>query len=82
MYQFTAEIKAALVSYLFPIFASLFFQFWKQTNKSWRGQGLGCTERGKALDKILSNWVFWAIFTHSFLIELGIRIFLLGILFY
>ena len=27
-YQFTAEIKAALVSYWFP--ASLFFQFWKQ----------------------------------------------------
>ena len=28
-----------------------------------------------ALDKVLSNWVFWAIFTHPFLIELGIRIF-------
>ena len=31
------------------------------------------------LDKVLSNWVFWAIFTYQFLIELGIRIFLLGI---
>ena len=27
-----------------------------------------------SLDKILSNWVFWAIFTHPFLIKLGIRI--------
>ena len=34
-----------------------------------------------ALDKSLSNWVFWAIFTHPFLIELGIRIFLWGTLF-
>ena len=31
-----------------------------------------------ALDKILSNWVFWTIFTHTFLIESGIWIFLLG----
>ena len=31
-----------------------------------------------ALDKILSHWVFLAIFTDPFLIELGIRIFLLG----
>ena len=30
-----------------------------------------------ALDKILSHWVFLATFTHPFLIELGIRIFLL-----
>ena len=34
-----------------------------------------------ALDMILSHWVFLAIFTHPFLIELGIRIFLLGTLF-
>ena len=31
-----------------------------------------------ALDKVLSNWVFWANFTHPVLIELDIRIFLLG----
>ena len=34
-----------------------------------------------ALGKILSNWVFWAIFTRSFLIVLGIRIFHLDTLF-
>ena len=33
-----------------------------------------------ALDKVLNNWVFWAIFTHPFLIELGIRIFPLNTL--
>ena len=31
-----------------------------------------------ALDKVLSNWVFWSIFALPFLLELGIRIFLLG----
>ena len=33
-----------------------------------------------ALDKVLSNWVFWAIFTYPFLIELCNRIFTLGTL--
>ena len=31
-----------------------------------------------ALDKVLSIWIFWAIFTH--LIEFGIRMFPLGTL--
>ena len=33
-----------------------------------------------SLDKVLSNWVFWVIFTHPFLIEFGIRILPLGTL--
>ena len=36
--------------------------------------------QSSALDKVSSNWVFWAIFTHPFLIEMGIRIFSLGTL--
>ena len=34
--------------------------------------------RHVALDKVLSNWVFWAILTHPFLIEFGYLDFLLG----
>ena len=46
------------------------------------GHLLDCiaSDKSSALDKVLSNWVFWAIFTHPFLIELGIRIFPLGTL--
>ena len=48
----------------------------------WYVSSLSTYDNTRALDKILSNWVLWAIFTHTFLIKLCIRIFLLGTLFY
>ena len=50
------------------------------TNFAWHFKASNSC-RGSALDKILSNWVIWEIYTHLFLIELGIRVFHLGTLF-
>ena len=60
-YQFTTEIKAILVSYLFPV--SHFFQFWKQIKvkreegeggEEWV-QGLCCMEGGATF----ATWRSW-----------------------
>ena len=51
------------------------------TVKHTNGKTKNIYSSASALDEILSKWVFWAIFTHPFLIELGIRIFLFGTLF-
>ena len=50
-YQFMAEIKAALVSYLFLV--SIFSVL--ETNKTRRGQGLGCREGGTTI----ATWRSW-----------------------
>ena len=49
-YRFTVEIKASLVSYLFP--ASFFFQFWKQITGGGGG-ALVCTEGATIAMKVL-----------------------------
>ena len=41
--------------------------------------GIGANDIS-ALDKVLGNWVFWSFFTYPFLVELSIRICLLGTL--